>query len=75
MFGQYCFKHSKQVRELSARSSQNGTKILIIHRQTLDQLCKEKETSIEKLFENVKSELFSFVRGRKLIRQREMDAK
>ena len=32
MFGIYCFKHSKTVRELLAKSTQNQTQILVIHR-------------------------------------------
>lgn len=49
MFGVYCLKRAKQNRDLMARSFQNGTRILIIYRQILDSLCKEKDISIEKL--------------------------
>lgn len=70
MFGVYCLKLGKQNRDLMARSSQNGTRVLVIPRCIIDILCKEKDISAEKLLESVNSELKSLVkvRGRKRCR-------
>lgn len=55
MFGVYCLKRTKQIRDLLARSCQNDTRVLVIYRHVLDSLCKEKDTTIERLMEGVKS--------------------
>ena len=73
MFGLYCLKHGNTVRELSTKVSQNGTQVLIIYREQLEQMCLEKGTTMDKLLENIKSELHYPVKARSVPRKVELN--